>query len=145
MILSFAFFFVMQKAIASPREPALLGAWHYTGFQYDGHRYPNPNPKLLVRFTFREDGTAHLYYNRQSESGICERISKYDVEGDVLRQEVIWVNPRNDVSCARDPDMQMGQKTETRIVIVEPELHMYLLLNGRDFIYILERGPGSQI
>ena len=117
----------------------LLYTFQYDGFFYDGHRYPNPNPNLILRFTFRTDGISHLKWFRTDEPGWCERKADYQGRKDTLYQKVIWLNPANRADCSRDPDMQLNKETESRFSVENDELHLFFDLNGKEFIYILRR------
>lgn len=124
----------------APVERAILGRWQYSGFEYDGRRYANPNPKLVLFFEFRADAVVRLHWSRTGEPGFCEREAHYEIEaGDVLHQKVWRLHPGNDPACGQDPDMQLGRETENRIAISFGELRISMLLNGREFLYILSR------
>ncbi len=115
----------------------ILGRWSYDGFQFEGVRYPKPNPDLTLTLTFRPDGTNTLFWQRANESEFCERVAEYSVREEILFQKVTWVNPANGRECAGDPDMRSGLETETRISILGPELWLHLEMNGKPFYYIL--------
>lgn len=117
----------------------LIGTWQYDGFFYEGQRYPNPNPSLVLTFDFLGNGESHLQWHREGEPGFCERRALYRVENDLLFQKVFWINPKNAADCAKDPDMQPDDETETRFEIQNGELHFFFDLNGKEFIYILKR------
>jgi hypothetical protein len=119
----------------------VLGVWQYDGFFYQNHRYPNPNPELKLTFTFLDDKTAQLYWKRDNEDGFCERKGTFEVQNDVLKQTVTWLNPANDASCAKDPDMQMPRTTENKFAVDKGELSLHMDLDGKDFIYILKKLP----
>lgn len=117
---------------------SVIGTWQYVGFQYEGNYYPNPNPKLVVIFEFEENGISHLKWHRKGENGFCEREAQYKVEGEFLHQKVVWVNPGNHISCSKDPDMQLGSETKTKLLFQGERLGLVLSLKGQDFIYLLE-------
>ncbi len=121
----------------------VAGSWQYDGFWFEGHRYPNPNPSLVLTFTFDEGGTSHLYWHRIGEPGFCERKAEYEIRGDLLYQKVTWLNPKNAMDCGRDPDMQLGKETLVKFTFNENELHFYFELNGKEFIYILKNLPAQ--
>ena len=127
-------------ATPAPSGDLLLGSWLYDGFFYDGHRYPNPNPDLILRFTFRENGAAHLIWSRSGDPGFCERTSDYRTHDENwLYQKVTWVNPANAPDCAKDPDMQPGKETDNPFSFEDNELRFHFELNGKPFLYILRR------
>lgn len=117
----------------------IIGTWRYAGFRYDDKQYPNPNPDLELLFTFREDGVSRLYWHRKNETGFCERLADYRLDGEMLWQKNTWVNPANDHSCSSDPDMQPGRETTTPVRLSQNELAFVLELNGREFLYRLVR------
>ncbi len=132
-----------MEARSLPHDP-IVGSWIYDGFSFEGHRYPNPNPDLVLKFQFTPDQKARLNWHRLNESGFCEREAEYRVQDQILHQVVTWVNPENNSDCGRDPDMQLGRETQTRFAIEGCELHFYFDLNGREFIYILKRESSNQ-
>ncbi len=137
LVLGLAF---SNRGMGQPRTGGELhNTWQYDGFFFDGHRYPNPNPTLTLRFTFQPDGISHLIWFRGDEPGLCERKAEYQIRGDALYQKVIWLNPANRTDCSRDPDMQPNKETESRFSIENDELHLFFDLNGKEFIYILRR------
>jgi len=121
----------------------IVGTWQYAGFRYNGDLYPNPNPNLVLLFTFNADGTSHLIWSRKNEAGFCERRGEYRLDADVLWQKTTWLNPANDRSCASDPDMQPGRETRTPILLSAEELAFILYLDGREFHYLLRPVPGA--
>jgi len=121
----------------------ILGRWQYDGFDYDGHRYPNPNPDLELIFNFTEDGNSRLHWKRAGESGFCERLATYRLEDDRLLQTVTWVHPDNAPECAQDSDMQLGKETSTVVSISQEEMSFHFDLDGKLFLYILKRLSNS--
>jgi hypothetical protein len=121
----------------------ITGIWQYDGFFFDGHRYPNPNPNLVLKFTFFPDLTSHLIWTRTGEPGFCERKAIYNVHDDFLYQKITWINPANNADCSKDTDMQMGRETDSRFAVEPDELHLFFELNGKEFIYILRRCDSS--
>jgi len=119
----------------------ILGNWQYDGFFYESHRYPNPNPDLVLIFTFEPNGTSRLVWHRKNEPGFCERLADYEVRGNHLYQKVVWLNPANDPNCSKDSDMRLNSETNTEISIIEQELWFHLDLNGKPFKYILKAKP----
>lgn len=146
-LLAFAFLLAQFGWAQQPGAPSIIGSWQYDGFFYEGTRYPNPNPDLILTFSFLGNGISHLYWHRLGEEGFCERRADYRVEDNLLFQSVTWINPKNHRDCAKDPDMQPGDETETRFRLSESELHFFFDLNGKEFIYILKRTlpPPSEI
>lgn len=115
----------------------IIGTWQYAGFRYNGDTYPNPNPNLVLKFSFDAEGNSHLIWYRTNEPGFCERRGEYRVNGDELWQKTTWVNPENDRSCASDPDMQLARETTTRFLLTADDLTFVLSLDGCDFFYLL--------
>lgn len=115
----------------------IIGTWQFAGFRHNGDFYPNPNPNLVLKFTFNSDNTNHLIWYRTNEPGFCERRGEYQLRGDILWQKTTWLNPLNDRSCGSDPDMQPNRETNTPILLSEGELAFVLNLDGRDFFYLL--------
>jgi hypothetical protein len=116
----------------------IIGTWQYVGFQYEDRYYPNPNPNLILQFTFNDNLTSRLHWHRTNETGFCERLASYRVEGDFLYQKTTWVNPDNARECYNDPDMQMGKETTTLLQCQDQQLGFVMELSGKPFIYLLE-------
>ena len=122
----------------------LLGEWKYSGFIYEKIIYPPPNPDLYLSFTFKAESSVRLFWKRQDEDFFCERVALFSVsDTSILSQNIIWVNPDNHSSCSSDPDMQLGRKTDNYVEIVNKELHLFLELDGKPFIYILTKVPAA--
>lgn len=117
---------------------SLIGTWQYVGFRFEGNFYPNPNPKLVVEFRFEENGTSNLRWQEKGEDKFCERRADYALNGDVLWQKVTWVHPENDLFCMRDPDMQLGGESWTRIIFEQELLGLVLSLKGEELIYLMK-------
>lgn len=122
---------------------AIDGSWVYDGFIYRGERYPNPNPGLRVVFTFYDDGTHRLYWSREGEPGFCERRGPYKFSEGItqLYIRVDWVNPDNHMSCASDPDMQIGRESTTAVSLTPEHLVLHMQLDGQPFYYLLKPIP----
>lgn len=114
--------------------------WLYTGFIYEENHYPAPNPNLQLTFEFTEKGLSKLRWKRSDENFFCERWAQYFLVDSILKQETIWLNPENDASCQKDPDMQMGRITINPIRKPDTQtFHLYLELNGKPFIFVLNQ------
>ena len=131
--------FALAEPSATGSDSDIVGNWHYDGFFYQDHRYPKPDADLNVEFTFNADHTERLYWKRTSETGFCERKANWEFANGILKQEVTWINPANDPSCAKDPDMQMPRVTQNKVELYGAQFNMHMDLNGQDFIYILIR------
>ena len=57
-------------------QQQIVGEWQYDGFFYQGKRFANPNPNLILTFTFATDNTARLYWSRTDEKGLL-RAKRY--------------------------------------------------------------------
>jgi len=121
----------------------LLGAWKFSGYIYQNELKPPLNPKLILIFEFFPDSTSKLFWTRQDEPGFCERRGLFSVVDDMLTDEIVWVNPNNNIECSRDPDMQLGKKATNEVRYLDNKLHLYLSLAGEPFIYVFERAPAD--
>ena len=132
-----------SPAFANPVTSELHGVWQYDGFFYEGHRYPNPNPNLILRMTFTKDGIEELFWTHTDQVGTCDRKATYALKDDTLIAQVFWVDSNNGSECSKDPDMQPNRWTENRILIQgqgeAEELHLILQLHNENFDYILKR------
>lgn len=141
LILFQHFTFATAEAIGTTAPDWLIGNWHFIGYIYQGNFRPPLNPNLNIIFRFESDGTDYLFWNRQAENGFCERRGQFSVENGALNDEVLWTNPNNFVDCSQDPDMQIGKKTSTPIVLVNGQIQLNLGLAGDPFFYVFEPIP----
>ncbi len=119
----------------------IFGSWQFYAYIYQGHEVPAPNPSLTQILEFGTDGVCRLYYKRDDESGFCERKSSYKFENNVLVQQILWVNPDNQSSCAQDPDMQIGRITTNNARIVGDVFYLDLPMNEDTITYLWKRIP----
>lgn len=120
---------------------SLIGLWLYTSVIYRGNEMPLPNPNLQLQMVFLNGEQMKLRYSYTDSSGFCESTSEYKVD-DVnhkLQVQVKSVDPENADFCHGDPDMQVGHKSETPILLKDQRLHLQLNLGEEDIIMILER------
>lgn len=126
----------------------IIGEWKYVAYRYLGREYNISDPRLDLRFKFDSSGTSTLFWTRGTMEERCERKADYLVSINqpakpVLYQKVVWVNPENHFSCARDPDMKLNQETLTPFETIGSRLELELTLSGEPFFYILEAVPLS--
>jgi hypothetical protein len=139
--------FTLLSSLANADEN-ISGIWKYVGYSYQGVQQPLPNPALDLRFNFEKKQTSYLQWYYENEKGICQRQAYYEVQaGNWLYQRVTWVNPNNHISCAKDPDMQLGKESFTPFRIENDQLLFELELNGSPFTFILDRlsSPAEQM
>ena len=132
---------VAQGGPANSVPSWILGNWKFIGYIYHDSFNPPLNPDLELIFRYSADGTDDLYWDRKGETGFCERHGNFSVAGNTYNDEVTWTNPKNNIDCAQDPDMQVGKKTSTNIQIVKGQLQLNLGLAGEPFIYVFEATP----
>ncbi len=107
---------------ARASEP-ILGHWFFYKKIYLGHEMPEPpSATLRMHFEFEANGVSVLYWWHEGEGDFCRRRGKYSVQGSMLVDEVIWVDPDNSEKCSDDPDMQLGRKTKTPYYFRGPDL-----------------------
>jgi hypothetical protein len=138
LIVSFLLPFSAQAAASSALRDSLIGEWKLQRMVHQGQPIPLPNPDLNLRFTFSTGGIERLYWDRGG-SEFCERFAHYQLENSFLQQEVYAINPANAAECAKDPDMQMGKKTKTKMKLSGKELYLYFQLGEEELIYVLGR------
>jgi hypothetical protein len=126
-----------------PGGPSLVGHWLYYKKIFQGHEMPEPpEATLRLHFDFEADGSDHLYWWHEGEKDLCERKGTHTVEnGNTLVDTNTWVNPKNDSSCANDPDMQQGRVTRTPISFAGADLQFFLALGDDTLIYVWRREP----
>jgi hypothetical protein len=124
------------------QDSALIGTWKYIGYNYQGHESPAPNPDLDLRFTFDQQQTSLLTWFHNGESDFCQRLATYEIRNDGwLYQKTVWVNPKNEIFCTKDPEMKLGNESLTHYRIENNRLNFDLELGGQPFVYILSRWP----
>jgi hypothetical protein len=133
-----------QSLAANEGQPlesneSIQGKWHYIGHFYQDVFQKPMNPNLVLTFEFTEDGTSRLRWHRTNENGFCERTGKYSFDGKHILDEVTWVNPENTYECGKDPDMQLGHKTETPARLVDGNLQTDLPLGDSFLIFVWEK------
>ncbi|GIL17751.1 MAG: hypothetical protein BroJett040_15020 [Oligoflexia bacterium] len=128
-------------AISPTEEDQILGTWKNIGFIYQGEFRLPLNPNLILLFEFHADGTNEIFWARQNEPGFCERKGKYSIIDHRLEDEVVWINPDNNIECSQDPDMRLGRKASNEIRFKDGKFHLYLSLAGDPFIYVFDRLP----
>ncbi|MBC7740929.1 MAG: hypothetical protein H7061_01950 [Bdellovibrionaceae bacterium] len=139
------YFILMLTALSFQIAQAgnIIGTWQFLEYKYEDKIQPAPNPDLDLRFTFTEKGEAYLKWFRTDETGFCQRKADYKIQGDVLWQKVVWLNPNNDMKCGEDPDMQINQETKTKFTVTLDRLNLDIGLQGKSFIYILHAVSGD--
>ncbi|MBK9323541.1 MAG: hypothetical protein IPM97_11470 [Bdellovibrionaceae bacterium] len=116
----------------------LSAEYKLTGHIYRGSVIPPFNPNLNLTWTFFENGTDRLYWDRKGEIGFCERFANYTIENEQITEVVFAANPNNSFECSKDPDMLVGRKTTTKFKIVEQQLLLYLQLGDEELVYIFK-------
>ena len=133
-------FLILYAVAVAGIDKDLIGTWKYDGFEYDGQTYPRPNPSLDLKFTFNEKGEAKLKWDYENEPGFCERLATYDItEAGLLHQKITWVNPDNFFYCSQDVDMELGRESLTPYSIHDQQLRLSFEINGKPFLYILNK------
>lgn len=116
---------------------ALSGSWKFTDMIYKNQRVPRPSPDLNLVWTFFENGTERLYWDRGDNTKFCERFAFYTVKNQQIIEETFALNPKNAFDCAKDPDMKVGNKTQNPISFHNNEIWIHLDLSGEEIVYIL--------
>jgi len=120
---------------------ALIGLWLYVSVIYQGKEMPLPNPTLQLQMIFVNSTQMKLRYSYLGESGFCESAANYvyDSLKKNLHLEVVEVHPDNAEFCQQDPDMRLGRKSETPVILKEGRLHFRLGLGEEELTMILIR------
>jgi hypothetical protein len=116
----------------------LKGQWRMTDMIYKGQEMPPPNPDLNLSWTFFENGTERLYWQRKDEEGFCERFANYHIGDNQIQEKVFAVNPLNKADCGTDPDMQVGRETFNKIEIQQQRILFHLQVGEEEVIFILK-------
>ncbi|MCX7977942.1 MAG: hypothetical protein N2578_02960 [Bdellovibrionaceae bacterium] len=130
----------LALALSGPvhAQEDIVGSWLFVKYKYRGVVIPAPNPNLRQIMTFTDSGTSTLFYKRLDEDGFCERraVFTYSPASKLLFQQVVWVNPDNHSSCAMDPDMQLGKKTENKAWVESGSFYLELPLSDETITFI---------
>lgn len=118
----------------------IVGHWQYEYFNHRGSDFPVDKEALDLKFSFNEDGTGVLMWERRNANVRCERKSIYEVRDyNMLYQKVTWVNPENHISCSEDEDMQLNTESITKFDVSNDMLTLYLDLSGEPLFYYLKK------
>lgn len=131
--------FNQHSAIAE----VLLGEWKYEELIYQGQRIQRPDPNLNLTWTFFSNGTERLFWNRGGKD-FCERFASFKFEAGILFENSFAVNPGNASECNKDPDMQTGRQTQSKLNITDTELLLHVPLGDEEIIYVLKKVTGSK-
>lgn len=116
---------------------SLVGEWRLMAMMSKGQDLPLPNPDLYLSWTFFKNGTERLYWDRGGTE-FCERFARFSIDSGFLIEKTFALNPKNAVDCAKDPDMQLGKETRTKIEASQEEVKLYFQLGDDELIYILK-------
>ena len=119
--------------------PEMEGTWVLTEVIYKEERQPPLDPDLNLRWSFFANETARLYWDKKGIEGFCERFSSFTVVNEVFTDEVFAVNPKNISECGKDPDMVMGRKVETKLVLAPGEVLIDMQVGDEKITYVLTR------
>ena len=131
-------FALSAGANASP-SAEIVGGWRVYKLIVDGVERPPFNPDLIIDFEFGPDQRSRLAWHREGESGFCERHGLYSYDGEILRDKITWVNPRNNSDCAADPDMQLGKEIVQPAVIKGGELLTEFPVDDQKLVFVWKR------
>ncbi|MCX7675700.1 MAG: hypothetical protein N2Z70_07720, partial [Bdellovibrionaceae bacterium] len=130
----------MEPAQSLETKHPIYGSWQWSHLLYNGQELPRPNPKLRIQFDFNAGGTSRLYWEREGQTGFCERLAQFSIQGDTLVEMITWVNPNNAAECARDPDMQAGRMSRTPFTFdAQGRLMIRVYVADWDVWYVWER------
>ena len=119
---------------------SLPGKWFYYKKVYREQEMPEP-PEATLRlfFEFTETGESRLYWWHEGQNDHCERRGRYYVEGEVLVDQVTWVDPKNTYGCSSDPDMRLGRVTRTLLHFSDRDLWLNIGLGNESLFYVWKR------
>lgn len=119
---------------------SFVGKWQFYQYQYQGQKFPAPNPDLYEEFTITQDETI-LFYERMDEGFFCERKATYiyNPQNTELVQTIYWTHPKNGHKCLMDSDMQIGAKLTNKMYLEENELYLHTPFGEEEIILIWKR------
>ena len=121
--------------MASAFDQALVGVWEFAEIEVDGVRRPPLDPDFKMIYEFKENGNSRLQWKNDRLEGFCERGGKFLLQDNYLIDEVIWLNPKNTLSCGNDPDMQLNARSMTPVELEDQKLRLHLRLGETPVIY----------
>lgn len=132
----------LMVVIATLNADALSGEWKFEEMIYLNQRIPRSDPNLNLRWTFYQNGTERLYWDRGT-ADFCERFSHYEYSNNQLQTLVYALNPKNALKCKDDPDMQLGIAASILLETKDAEIWLHLLVGEETLIYVLKKTDGS--
>lgn len=124
--------------LTQPENP-LHGEWQYYKYIYRGKiQFPRDKDTKL-NYIFDENGRSTLVWKNEVDKVYCERRGLYFVNGDIIKDEVVWVNPKNTLGCGSDPDMRIGNRSYTKYRIQNGELELDLPLADEFLTYVFKK------
>lgn len=117
----------------------IVGNWEYFMKIYQNVEMPkSPSDPQHLNFDFTDDGVSHLYWWNEETGYHCNRKGEFSIEGELLIDKVMWVDPTNSFGCSSDPDMQEGKITKTRVFLKDHHLYLELNLGNEPLYYVLK-------
>lgn len=126
----------------------LLGEWRLTKMEYQGQIQDPHDPSLELVWTFFQNGSERLFWRHTDQNGFCEAFGNYkntiqnstnlETVG-IISVKTFAVNPSNDGSCAKDPDMQTGSSATTQYKLKDNSLYIRLGLGDDEIYYIFSK------
>lgn len=125
---------------------SFIGKWQFFQYQYQGQKFPAPNPDLYEEFTITQDETI-LYYERKDEGFFCERKATYiyNPQNAELVQTIYWTHPQNGHKCLMDSDMQIGAHLTNKMYLEENELYLHTPFGEEEIILIWKKADPFKI
>lgn len=147
ILLSLSSFSVLAEEEPKMLHDQMLGSWVFTKMIYEDNELDPPNPDLRLTFTFFDNGTSRLYWDRKNVPGFCESFSAWTLNPEnqaaaistKLMLNTFALNPNNNGDCSKDPDMQLGQKPGVNIWIKDQRLFMVIMLADQDLTYVFNK------
>ncbi len=133
------FTFSLPVFAKSSTSQDLLGKWQAIGYIYQGSFVQPKDPRLLLTFEFFADGSNVLFWQYKKEKTFCERRGRWTVVDGKLRDEVTWTNPKNDMDCGGDPDMQVGKINISPFWVEKKQLFVEIPLGQENLVYVWNR------
>ncbi len=123
-------------------EESVVGHWQYYKKIFDGQEMPEPpSATLRLHFQFSAEGESKLWWWHEGDTDHCQRKGKYKIEGNLLVDEVTWVDPENTQFCSEDRDMQLGKISRTPFKLADGDLSLELHLNDKPLYMVWKRLP----
>ena len=133
----FLVLFSLLNLNATEVSSSHFGCWKLESVKWQNKIRPPFNPNLQLYFILYKNDTLRVYWNFKNDPDtFCERVSRYNYDGEILDETVMWLHPENSPECSKDPDMHVGRNMLTPLSVENDKLTLHLTFSGDNLDYI---------